>query len=80
MITKLTESDAEGHPPLHEDSSLTTALAARLDLGILIEGVNDKTQRRTPLSDSPGLKKTQDQLVQKWLFKSCISWERPHIC
>lgn len=37
MITKLTESDAEGHPPLHEDSSLTTALAARLDLGILIE-------------------------------------------
>ena len=37
MITKFTESEAEGHPPLFEDSSLTTSLAARLDLDILID-------------------------------------------
>lgn len=77
MITKLTESDAEGHPPLYEDSSLTTSLAARLDLGILIEGVNDKTQRRTPLSDSPGLKKPRTNLCRNGFSRATFLGRGP---
>lgn len=80
MITKFTESEAEGHPPLFEDSSLTTSLAARLDLGILIEGVNDKTQRRTPLSDSPGLKKPRTNLCRNGFSRATFLGKRPHIC
>ena len=78
MITKLTEFDAS-YPPLYEDSSLPTSLAARPDLGILIEGVNDKTQRRTPLSASPGLKTPRTTCTEMAFQGLHFLGEAPHL-
>ena len=76
MITKLTEFDAS-YPPLYEDSSLPTSLAARPDLGILIEDVNDKTQRRTPLSASPGLKTPRTNLHRNGFSRAAFLGRGP---